>query len=169
MTKENKILIGLVGISSVLILVFGVVLVTKTQPPTLETSGNARIEVLGEKTHSWGQIDIDGGNVEKTFQIRNSGDSDLEITNFKTSCMCTETQISINGEQSPIFGMHTRSGWKGVVEPGETANINVVFDPLFHGPQGTGPITRIVSFDTNDSSNRTMEFRLSGNVVRLDN
>ena len=58
---------------------------------------------------------------------------------------------------------------KGVVKPGETADINVVFDPMFHGPQGTGPITRLVSFNTNDSSNRTVEFKLTGNVIRVEN
>ena len=103
------------------------------------------------------------------MQFKNTGESHLELTNFKTSCMCTETQISINGEKSPVFGMNTISDWKGVVRPGETAVVNVVFDPMFHGPQGTGPITRIVSFDTNDSGNRTVEFRLTGNVVRINN
>lgn len=169
MTKENKVLIGLVGLFTILILVLGIVFTTKTQPPTLEASGSAKVEVVGERTHNWGQIDIEGGNVEKTFQIKNIGDTDLEVTNFKTSCMCTETQVDINGEQSPVFGMHTRSVWKGVIKSGETADVNVAFDPMFHGLQGTGPITRLVSFNTNDSSNRTVEFRLSGNVVRLDN
>ena len=79
--------------------------------------------------------------------------------------MCTEAIVAIDGEKSPIFGMHTRSGWKGVIEPGQTAVVKVVFDPMFHGPQGTGPITRLVSFNTNDSENSTVELRLTGNVV----
>ncbi len=169
MTKENKVLVGLVSLFSILILVSGMVLVNKTQPPALEVSGAAKVEVLGAETHDWGEIDIEGGYVEKTFQIKNTGDTDLEITNFKTSCMCTETQVSILGDKSPIFGMHTKSGWKGSIKPGETADINVVFDPMFHGPQGTGQITRLVSFNTNDFSNQTVEFRLTGNVVRVEN
>lgn len=168
MIKENKVFIG-IGLFIILFFVLGIVFTSKYQSSTLEPSGDARIEVLSEKIHDWGQIDIEGGNVEKTFQIKNSGDSDLEITNIKTSCLCTETQIDINGDKSPVFGMHTRSGWKGVIKPGDSAEVRVVFDPLFHGPQGTGPITRLVSLDTNDVANRTIEFRLSGNVVRLDN
>ena len=60
----------------------------------------------------------------------------------------------------PCLSVHQRCNF---------AVVNVVFDPMFHGPQGTGPITRIVSFDTNDSGNRTVEFRLTGNVVRINN
>ncbi|MFZ5425121.1 MAG: DUF1573 domain-containing protein [Patescibacteria group bacterium] len=165
MTKENKILISLIGISTVFILILGTIFATKTQPPVLESSGDAKVEVLGAKLHDWGEIDIEGGNVEKTFLIKNAGTSNLDISNFKTSCMCTEAQVTIAGVQSPAFGMHATSSWKGTLAPDSTAEVKVVFDPLFHGPQGTGPITRLVSFDTNDPSNRTVEFRLTGNVV----
>jgi hypothetical protein len=166
---NNKTLIAsLIGIT-LIIFVGGAFLVSRTSTPELSNSGNPKVEVLGESTHNWGEIDIEGGNVEKAFKIKNVGDSPLEVTNFKTSCMCTETQISIGNETSPAFGMHTRSGWKGSIQPGETADVRVVFDPMFHGPQGTGPITRLVSFNTNDSSNSTVEFRLSGNVVRVEN
>jgi hypothetical protein len=169
MSKENKIVITVVALSTILILVLGIAFANKTQPPDLEASGDAKAEILGAMAHNWGRIDIDGGNVEKVFEVKNSGRTDLEITNFKTSCMCTEAQVTIDDDKSPIFGMHTRSGWKGVVKPGKTAEIKVVFDPMFHGPQGTGPVTRIVSFDTNDSNNQTVELRLTGNVVKVNN
>jgi hypothetical protein len=83
--------------------------------------------------------------------------------------MCTEAQVVINDEKSPVFGMHSRSSWKGVVSSGESADVKVVFDPLFHGPQGTGPITRLVSFETNDPESPRMEFKLTGNVVNVEN
>ncbi|MCA9333386.1 DUF1573 domain-containing protein [Candidatus Saccharibacteria bacterium] len=166
---NNKTLIATLIGFTLIIFVGGIYLAGKSNPPELNNKGNPKVEILGEKTHSWGEIDIEGGNVEKIFKIRNVGDDPLEVTNFKTSCMCTEAQISIGDDTSPAFGMHTRSGWKGSIQPGETADIRVVFDPLFHGPQGTGPITRLVSFNTNDSSNSTVEFRLSGNVVRVEN
>lgn len=166
MTKENKLLAVMLGAVSLILLVGGTVLVSKSQPPVLEQTSDARAEVLGEKSHDWGQIDIDGGSVEKVFQIKNAGSSDLEVTNFKTSCMCTEVQVTIDGKDSPVFGMHTRSGWRGVIKPNETAEVTVGFDPMFHGPGGVGPITRLVSFDTNDQNNTTVEFKLSGNVVK---
>jgi hypothetical protein len=162
---DDKKIFGLVGVITLAILVLGIVFTNKTQPPELEQTAMAAVEVIDENSHDWGKIDINGGNMEKTFQIKNNGEGDLEITNVKTSCMCTEARIAINGKNSPVFGMHTRSGWSGVIEPGQTAEIIVVFDPLFHGPQGTGPITRLISFNTNDSENPTVEFKLTGNVV----
>ena len=155
-----------VALISAGILILGATLVTKTSAPELQDSENTNLEVLGEKTHSWNDIDINGGNVEHTFNIKNSGEGMLEITNFQTSCMCTEVQIDIKGEESPVFGMHSQSSWKGEIEPGESASIRVVFDPLFHGPQGVGPITRLVSFNTNDPNNKSVELQLTGNVIK---
>ena len=171
--SQGQILVGIIGSIAILLMVARLAISgttgANTQTSALKADSLAKIEILDDPSHNWGKIDINGGIVEKVFQIKNTGESDLEITNFKTSCMCTETQVSIKGEQSPVFGMHTQSGWKGAVKPGETADVVVAFDPLFHGPQGTGPITRLVSFDTNDASNRKVEFKLIGNVMRMEN
>ena len=168
MDKNQLYIIGAVVVSSVTIL--GVILGLDSKnasPPLNSSEGNASVEVVGEQSHNWGDIDIMGGKVEKTFEIKNSGDGDLEIANIVTSCMCTEAQVEILEEKSPVFGMHTRSSWKGVIKSGEVAKIRVVFDPLFHGPEAVGPITRIVAIDTNDKNNKKLELRLSGNVVKL--
>lgn len=165
MSKESKIIFILVGISSILILVLGTIFVTKPNSVVLEQNANANIEILDPQVYDWGEININGGNVEKTFRIKNVGKSALEVTNFKTSCMCTEVKVVIGGKDSPSFGMHTKSGWKGVIEPNQVADIRVVFDPLFHGPQALGPITRLVSFNTNVSNRSTVELKLTGNVV----
>lgn len=162
---NDKKIFALVGLFTLVILVLGMVFTNKTQPPELEQTAMAAVEIMDESSHDWGEIDINGGNMEKAFQIKNNGEGNLEITNVKTSCMCTEARVVINDKNSPVFGMHTRSGWKGVIEPGQTAEVKVVFDPMFHGPQGTGPITRLISFNTNDSDNSTVEFKLTGNVV----
>ena len=52
------------------------------------------------------------------------------------------------------------------VPSGETAIINVVFDPLFHGPNSTGPVTREVVVKTNDSKNQEIVFVLTADVVK---
>ena len=50
--------------------------------------------------------------------------------------------------------------------PGETAEIIADFDPAYHGPQGTGPVTRIVSFETNDPDHPYVELGFKGTVVK---
>lgn len=165
--NEKKVYI-FTGIFTVVLVVLGLVLVNKSQPTStpVQADSGANAEVVGETSFDWGQIDIEGGVVDRTFEIKNSGTSDLIVSNIKTSCACTEAIVSINGADSPPFGMHTRSNWKGTVKPGDVASFRVVFDPMFHGPQGTGPISRIVSVSTNDPENRTLEYTLTGNVFR---
>ena len=69
MTGRKTIII--ITALSVAVLVLGFVAVVKAQPPQLEKSESASAEVLGSKEHAWGDIDINGGVVEKVFQIRN--------------------------------------------------------------------------------------------------
>ena len=168
MLKGTNLVIVITVLASVIILVLGILLITKTQPPLLEGSNGAKIELLTPLAHDFGEINIDGGLVEQVFKIKNGGNAPIEIANFKTSCMCTEAQVSINGENSPIFGMNTRSVWKGVVNQGEIADIKVVYDPMFHGPDGVGVMTRMVTFNTNDLENESIEFRIEANVVRSE-
>src|SRR3989344_7196133 len=164
MTGRRTIII--ITALSVAVLVLGFVAVVKAQPPQLEKSASASVEVVGSKEYDWGDVDINGGSVERVFQIRNNGESNLEVSNLKTSCMCTQAKFVINGNSSPAFDMHGSSGWKGTIKPKEVAEVRVVFDPLFHGPQAIGPITRFVSFDTGDVKNPTVELKLTGNVVK---
>lgn len=162
---NNKLLLGITIGSTILILLLGLLLIRQSQPAEMEFTQDANAQVEGEQVRDWGIVDINGGVVEESFQIVNQGSGNLEISNIKTSCMCTTAQVSINNEKSPVFGMHTLSGWRGVVKPGETADVKVIFDPLFHGPQGTGPVTRTVFIETNDPSNPAIELRVAANVV----
>ena len=162
--KNNTIIISIIA-ASVLILVGGVALVSRApRPPEIVASQSAKAEAT-EMSYDWGTIDLNGGKVEKTFSIRNSGTGPLEIANVKSSCMCTEAQITINGEKSPFFGMHASSSWLGSVQPGDTAELFVVFDPAFHGPSGVGQITRVISLETNDTERKNLEFTLTANVT----
>ncbi|MBI2620734.1 DUF1573 domain-containing protein [candidate division WWE3 bacterium] len=163
MDKTSKIFLSAVFLFSALVVVFGLLLLTGSSSPRANAGG--KLEVLGSTSHDWGDIDIYGGKVEKTFTVKNGGDKDLEVSEFKTSCMCTTVQVISKEERSPVFGMHSTSRWKMVIKPGEGADVKVVFDPLFHGPQATGPITRLASFVTSDASNPFVEFALSGVVV----
>lgn len=136
---------------------------TSTQKVTISQNAKAQVD---QKTFDWGQIPYSGGNVSKTFTIKNTGTDTLQLTNAKTSCTCTKAQIVIDGKSSPYFSMHSTSGWMGEVKAGSQAQLTVIFDPAFHGPTGVGVIERLVSVETNDASNSNLEFSLKGVVVK---
>ncbi len=121
--------------------------------------------VVAEASHDWGKIGINDGNVEATFAVTNEGTVPLKLFNATTSCGCTTVQLFLNEIQSPIYGMHTSSDYVLEVPPGESADLTVIFDPLFHGPNGTGPITRQTFVETNDPQNPRLTFELSADVV----
>ncbi len=164
--NDKKIIIGFV-VLTLLILVGGVYIlsVTTANPVQVTSSQNAKVSV-DQKTHDWGTIPYSGGNVTKSFTIKNTGTDVLQLTNIKTSCACTFAQLTIDGKTSPKFGMHTTSSWVGEVASGKEASLMVVFDPDFHGPTGVGPMERLISMQTNDINNPNLEFSLKGVVVK---
>lgn len=150
---------------TLLILGGGVYVLSATTSTNVSPSQNAKVEVL-EKTFDWGNIPYSGGEVSKTFTIKNTGSDVLKLTNVKTSCTCTKAQIVIGEKISPYFSMHSTSSWVGEVTPGKEAQLTVIFDPAFHGPTGVGPVERLVSVETNDIQNPSLEFSLKGVVVK---
>ncbi|OGY18084.1 MAG: hypothetical protein A3F04_01405 [Candidatus Chisholmbacteria bacterium RIFCSPHIGHO2_12_FULL_49_9] len=162
--KDSKIIIGIV-LASVLVLFGGIFLATRAQKvPTIASSNSVKAQV-DETSFSWGTISMKDGKVQKEFTIKNGGSGTLQLINVQTSCMCTEAQVEIDGKLSPFFGMHQNSSWVGEVAPSKTATLSVIFDPAFHGPQGVGQITRLVSLETNDPSLQKLEFTLSADVT----
>lgn len=129
------------------------------------TSDDAKAQVM-ESTYDWGEISIDGGKVEKVFDIKNAGAGVLQLYNVSTSCMCTTAQLLLGDRQSPEFSMHSKSSYKLEVPPGETAQLKVVFDPAFHGPSGIGPVTRQIEVQTNDANQQKLDFVLTAMVRR---
>lgn len=164
--NEKKIIIIFVLIT-ILSVVGGIALLSKSpssSSASISISQNAKAGV-DQKIFDWGTINMKDGNVSKNFVIKNTGTDVLMLTKIKTSCHCTKAQITVNGVASPFFGMNTVSSWVGEVVPGNEAQINIVFDPAYHGPNGIGPITRYISVDTNDPDNKTLEFTLTANVI----
>jgi archaellum component FlaG (FlaF/FlaG flagellin family) len=163
--KDNKFIISIVAVSFI-ILAAGIFFVSRMEEsPKVIASQDAKAKVE-KKEYDWGEIKLNGGDVKKTFTIKNTGTDTLQLVNVKTSCMCTTARVKINGESSPFFGMHAKSSWLGEVAPGEKAELEVIFDPAYHGPSGVGPITREVVVETNDAKNKIITFKLEANVVR---
>lgn len=117
--------------------------------------------------YDFGTVSMAEGMVKHVFKIRNVGQSDLRINRIWTSCMCTTARLRVNGKTSPEFGMHSASMlWSQKISPRQTAYLDVVFNPAYHGPQGTGAIVRVIYLSTNDPKNGNIKVKLTGNVVR---
>lgn len=96
--------------------------------------------------HNWEDINIMGGKVSKDFTLKNTQDIPLYLEGAVTSCMCTTAFFTLqDGTESGAFGMHGGPNWSAVIAPGESFDVKVVFDPLAHGPEATGPIQRTVN------------------------
>jgi hypothetical protein len=154
----------------------------------------ARAEELKKKTNSGsvnpvegssvdlGIVNIDGGMVEKVFELYNGESEDLVLKGAFTSCACTKASIELpDGNVSRPFGMSLPSNWFRVIKPGEKFKVRVQFDPAFHGKDGTGAFRRDIylitsaSPDDNLSSRLPMirhgsvsMLRLEGNVVTAE-
>lgn len=165
MNEKKFILIFLVV---TIVLLFGGVFFigNTTSTPVISSSQNARVLVVDPASVGFGQVNYNGNNVIKTFNIKNTGTDVLKIYNIKTSCHCTQAFATIDGNDSPNFGMNTLSSWIGEIKPGKAAKITANFDPKYHGLAGVGPITRYISVETNDSSNSKLTFTLTGTVTK---
>lgn len=164
--NDKKAIIGFILVT-LLILGGGVFILSKTTTSGQISGVSSEVKIsVDAKTYDWGTIPYSGGNVSKTFTIKNTGTDVLQLTNIKTSCACTYAQLTIDGKISPKFGMHTTSSWVGEVPPGKDAQLAVVFDPAFHGPTGVGSMERLISVQTNDINNPNLEFSLKGVVVK---
>ena len=127
--------------------------------------GTPKIEIVPLEYNA-GVASMADGLVETTFEIKNTGDSDLKITEIKTSCMCTTAVFKLDGKSSPEFGMHSdKLFWSQKIAPGQTGYLDVAFDPAYHGPNGTGNVTRVVYISSNDPQNRKIEAKLMVNVI----
>ena len=162
---EKSIILGIVG-ATILIIGGGAWLSSGSdKAPKMAGDGDVVVRVE-ESTHDWGEIPIDGGKVEKNFDIKNDGSGTLELFNVSTSCMCTIAQLVMGDRKSPEFGMHGKSSYVLKVPGGETAQVKVVYDPAFHGPSGVGPIDRRVKVETNDPDKQELSFALTAVVKR---
>ena len=128
-----NIKIVIIGVLLTAILVGGGVVVMSRSPNAASLEKTDKTKFFTDHTNfDWGKINYNGGVVNHVFEIKNSGESSLKLANIKTSCMCTTAKISTKNGAGPTVKMHEVSDWQGVLEPGETAQLEVVFDPVFN-------------------------------------
>ncbi len=103
-------------------------------------------------------------NEEKTgeFTIENSGSKPLQLFGVSSSCGCTLGVVTINGQKSPEFGMHSKGTWTGTVDPGKKAELSVIYRPYIMPVSGV--VTRDVYVQTNDPKNAKLTFTVKAYV-----
>jgi hypothetical protein len=111
--------------------------------------------------HDFGDIDIFSGKVTTEFALTNDGSDDIVVTEGTTSCGCTDGEIG-----GISFGMHEKMSGDFTILAGETKNLTVIYDPLAHGPSGTGKIDRQVFIKTNSTVTPELEVRVTANVTK---
>jgi len=125
---------------------------------------NAPKAEIKEADYDFGKV-ASKDEAKHEFEIKNTGKSDLEITDIVSSCGCTTAKVKIDNKTSPKFGMHNNPAWTGKIKPDKNAIIEVTFDADFH-PNTSGSVTRTISLTTNDPDNPTVEFVIQANVIK---
>lgn len=142
----------------------GILIAVLSYSPEID-NGLAMIDVSPIE-YDAGTVSMGDGLVKHTYEIKNTGKENLKIDKIWTSCMCTTAHLRVGDETSPEFGMHNNPVfWSQEILPGETGYLDVVFDPAFHGPSGTGRMVRAVYLSTNDPKNKKAEVKLLINVI----
>ena len=62
--------------------------------------------------------------------------------------------------------MHKKLSQSITVKAGETKTMIAVFDPLAHGPEGTGKVTRELILGTNSENVKEIRARFQANVTK---
>jgi hypothetical protein len=99
----------------------------------------------------FGNISMAAGKVSHSYPVRNAGASTIRVTKLFTSCMCTEATLITPEAKAGPFGMPGHGYIPNIavaIPSGESAKVEIVFDPAAHGPAGVGRIDRIITLQT---------------------
>jgi len=160
--KTNIALIIVIG---AIVIGGGIMIFSGNNNQTVEIQETISSSVLAvdRELHDFGEIDIFNGVVTTTFALTNEGTDDIMVTEGTTSCGCTDGEIG-----GISFGMHEKMSKEFVIPAGETKDLTVIYDPLAHGPSGTGLAQRSVFLKTNSSATPELEVRIKAMVVKSD-
>jgi len=160
--KELWVMLGrnlLLVLIAITVIVIGYgILRSKPKPGVPETQSAAQYQLArggplttSEQMFNFGNVSMAAGRVSHTYTVRNTGATPVTVTKLFTSCMCTDaTLVTSKGRTGP-FGMPGHAFIPVIAETipsGETARVEVVFDPAAHGPAGVGRIDRVITLET---------------------
>lgn len=146
-------------------LVFALIKYSQSRPTPTATGVDAPKIEIDPIEYDAGTISMAGGLIKKIYKIKNNGASDLTINEIVTSCHCTTAILRVGDAKSPEFGMDGATFWSQKIAPGQSGDLEVIFDPAFHGPQGIGPAVRIITISSNDPQNKKTEIKFIANVT----
>lgn len=131
---------------------------------------SSAISIVGESSYDFGTVSMAKGNVSRMFSLKNEGTEPVAITKVYTSCMCTTASlIDSAGTRRGYFGMPGHGGGSSdanaVIQPGETMQVETIFDPAAHGPSGVGLAQRSVYIETNSRLRPKVEFSFTAQVT----
>lgn len=140
-----------ITIAFTVLIIFGV---SKAQTNN-QSSGSSKPSQLQttENNYDFGSISMANGKVKRVFSFKNDTSAVIVAKKLYTSCMCTQATLLKSGEIFGPFGMPAHGAIPEInkeIEPGQDAQIEVVFDPAAHGPAGVGPIERQATLETSD-------------------
>lgn len=113
--------------------------------------------VINHDTWDFGEIPPE--KVDHSFIITNSGQAMLELYTLSTSCDCTSAKLILPSGSSPLFSMHDNPNWKGTLAPGESATLQVFYDPFAMAGE-YGRLERVVYVPSNDPTLKELQVRL---------
>jgi len=134
MTKQVKILL----LAAVGVVAIGAILFFNQPSGNTQTKGTvAENNVLqaDKEMYDFGTISM----------ITNPTTEILTLNKLYTTCMCTEARLSVNGASEGPFGMPGHGfipSFEQRLEPNQTGEVEVIYDPSAHGPAGVGQIER---------------------------
>ena len=155
--KTNTIIIGILMAVLIISVSLSIFRGENIQHNVVKSTGAV---VADKSSHDFGEIDIFDGKVSTDYILTNSGSEDVIITGAVTSCMCTEGTIG-----GLTFGMHSGSG-DVVIPAGGSEILTATFDPLAHGPDGTGKIKRELILTTNSETTAEVVVTLAAEVYK---
>lgn len=121
---------------------------------------------VGDALHEMGSVSMRNGNVSYAVSLTNTSAKPVTIASMYTSCMCTTATLKAKSGTSPAVGMPGHGAAPSInltLEPNETAEVLVTFDPNAHGPAGIGPVERVIVLEP--EGEKPVEFGFKATVT----
>lgn len=152
----------LIVFAGVIAAMAAVVALAKFTAGTAQTPSVTVGEVRADAAEfNFGNVSMKNGIVTHIFNLANSGSGAVAVRRVYTSCMCTKATLKVAGRNIGPFGMPGHgftSSLNEVIPSGAAFAVVAEFDPAAHGPAGVGPISRMITVET-DKGRVTLAFR----------